>query len=194
MSAALTNDIIVQFSLVPAADAFVPIILDAVEGVAAIEGLKVETDAVSSTLVGAREPVLAALSRTFARASASGAHIVQPLLASHGPAGDDAAGVAFLDLSGFVAPPPSNVKAAAQFLLLPERADLRPAIDARARDFLGGLGLATRAKQLATRVDGDASLVLAALLWLLERTGRVAGETVLQATLVSNSPATEAFA
>lgn len=193
MSAAVTNDIVVQFSLVPAADAFVPIILDAVEGVTAIEGLKVETDAVSSTLVGGREPVLAALSRTFARASASGAHIVQPLLASHGPAGGETLGATDLNLSGFVAPPLSNVKAAAQFLLLPERVDLRPAIEARTQDFLAGLGLATRPKRLVTRVDGDASLVLAALLWLLEKTARSAGETVLQATLVSNSPATEAF-
>jgi uncharacterized protein YqgV (UPF0045/DUF77 family) len=187
----IAEEIVVQFSLVPASDAFVPIILDAVKEIGSIKGLAIETDAVSSTLKGGRVAVLAALTETFVKASGSGAHIVQPVLAASGRPSSVAPTV--LDLSGFYAPPPSGIATSAQFLLLPANQDTRSAVDAESQRFLESLGLATRAKALVTRVDGDAALVLAALLWLLARTGSAAGETVLQATLVSNSPTAEAF-
>jgi energy-coupling factor transport system substrate-specific component len=189
-----SEEVVAQFSVLPASDAFIPIILGAVEGVRAIKGLTFGTDAISSTLRGGRQQVLAALTETFVKASASGAHIVQPVLAAHGQQVPSVEKTPALDLSGFEAPRPSGVATAAQFLLFPVGGEGRAIIEERARQFLEDHGLVTRRKALVTRVDGDATLVLAALLWLLERTGRAKGETVLHATLVSNIPPAEAFA
>lgn len=195
MSTAPANRrVTVQFSLVPAADAFVPIILGAVRDIGAIEGLAVQTDAVSSTLSGPHEAVLAALTEVFVKASASGAHIVQPVLASYGSSEMEGEGKPVIDLSGFSAPAPTGVATSAQFVLLPSNGGVRAAIETQSLAFLDGLGLATRVKPLVTRVDGDAGLVLAGLFWLLVRSGQAVGEVVLQTTLVSNSPTAEAFA
>lgn len=168
-----------QFSLVPASDRFIPIILGAVNGISDIEGLSVSTDAVSSQLDGSATAVTKALTQSFVRAAESGVHVVQPVLL----AGQDKT-TGSVDLSGFVPPAASKIKAFSQFALF------GGAASDQAVAFLTSLGLALSPKALVTRVDGDAALVIAALVFLVARLNGV----TLQATLVANLPSEEQFA
>ncbi|MGV8950514.1 MAG: YkoF family thiamine/hydroxymethylpyrimidine-binding protein [Cypionkella sp.] len=176
----MTTHVTAQFSLVPASDQFISIILGAVQGISDIEGLSVSTDAVSSQLDGPGSAVTEALTLSFLRAAATGVHVVQPVLLA---SGEESSTGAF-DFSGFVAPPASTVKAFSQFAIFGSDAT------AQTIDFLTGLGLTVSAKALVTRVDGDAGLVIAAYVFLVERLGGV----TLQATLVANLPSAEQFA
>ena len=72
-----------RFSLYPMTDRFVPVILDAIEGLRD-GGLEVETDDVSTFLGGPRDAVFGALGRAFARAAGSGEHMVMNVLFSYG--------------------------------------------------------------------------------------------------------------
>ncbi len=72
-----------RFSLYPMTDRFVPVILDAIQGLRQ-PGLVVESDDVSTFLGGHPETVFGALRRTFARAAAGGEHVVMPVLFSYG--------------------------------------------------------------------------------------------------------------
>jgi energy-coupling factor transport system substrate-specific component len=72
-----------RFSLYPMTDRFVPVILNAIEGLRD-GGLVVETDDVSTFLGGHPETVFRALRRAFARAAAGGDHVVMPVLFSYG--------------------------------------------------------------------------------------------------------------
>ena len=72
-----------RFSLYPMTDRFVPVILDAIEGLRD-GGLDVETDDVSTFLGGPQDAVFGALRRAFTRAAASGEHVVMTVLLSYG--------------------------------------------------------------------------------------------------------------
>lgn len=182
----MSNRVTAQFSLVPASDRFVEIIIDAVDGIAAIEGLSVSTDAVSSALEGSGTAVTTALSQSFVRTAKTGAHVVQPLLVASGATN----AISPLDLSGFMAPISSGVTAYAQFAAFGVSDEAR----SEAVAFLNLLGLSTNSKPLVNRVDGDAHLVIAALVFLVERLGASSGLATIQATLVANLPAAEKFA
>ena len=198
------GDLGAHFSLVPASDRFVPIILDAVAGLGEIEGLKVSTDSISSHLAGRAEIVFGALTTTFVRAAASGAHIVQTVLASRGCPGWEGT---FVPISSHEAgadpvpaavvrfgnPAPSGVQVAAQFALLPLAASAYIETIAKTLVFLQVVGLRTTSKDFGTRIDGDAAHVLAAFSTILTHFGHPAGHVVLQATLVANSPSEDAF-
>jgi uncharacterized protein YqgV (UPF0045/DUF77 family) len=64
-------------------DRFVPVILQAIEGLAE-SGLDVETDDVSTFVGGDEDTVFDALERSFARAAATGEHVVMTVLLSRG--------------------------------------------------------------------------------------------------------------
>ena len=72
-----------RFSLYPMTDRYVPVILGAIEGLGE-RGLAVETDDVSTFLGGHPEAVFATLRCSFARAAASGEHVVMTVLFSYG--------------------------------------------------------------------------------------------------------------
>ena len=72
-----------RFSLYPMTDRFIPVILDAIQGLRDT-GLDVETDDVSTFMGGDRATVFAALERCFARAARSGVHVVMTILFSYG--------------------------------------------------------------------------------------------------------------
>lgn len=193
-----------NFSLVPASDRFVPIILDAVAGLNEIEGLTVSTDSISSHLGGRAEIVFGALTTTFVRAASSGAHIVQTVLASRGCPGWEGT---FVPLSSvevgadpvsaavarFGNPAASGVQIAAQFAFLPLAASDYIETIAQTLVFLKAVGLRITSKDFGTRIDGDAAHVLAAFSTILTHFGSPTGHVVLQATLVANSPSEEAF-
>jgi len=198
------GEIGVQFSLVPASDQFIPIILAAIEGLDRVEGLSVSPDKVSTYMAGTVDVVFGALTTTFVRASQSGAHIVQPLLASRGCPGwegkaatvsaADGGSAAALALANFVPPASSGIEASAQFALLPMGDANYIEIIASSLTFLSEVGLQVQTKNLVTRVDGDAALVLAAFATILTHFGAPDGHVVLNATLVANSPTEEAYA
>ncbi|HEU5316486.1 MAG TPA: YkoF family thiamine/hydroxymethylpyrimidine-binding protein [Chloroflexota bacterium] len=72
-----------RFSLYPMTDRFIPVILHAIEGLRD-GGLDVETDDVSTFIGGDRDEVFGALHRAFARAAATGEHVVMTVLFSYG--------------------------------------------------------------------------------------------------------------
>lgn len=170
-----------HFSLVPASDRFVPIILDAVAGLAR-PGLAVETDAVTTLLSGSARTVLTALTDTFVRAAASGEHLVLPLIAARpGVVAGEASGV-----PAFVAPAETGVRASATVALVGSAVPTPAAV----LGFLEGIGLAPRARGFALRLDGDVGVILAAGFHLL---GHAPG-AALQATVPATPPPAEAFA
>lgn len=65
----------VRFSLYPMRDTFVPLILDAVDGLDRL-GVEAEVDDVSTCLLGEEPTLFEALRVAFGRAAASGAHVV----------------------------------------------------------------------------------------------------------------------
>lgn len=72
----MSQTITAEITLVPARDRFVPIILDAVQALKDRPALHVIGDHVASRVTGPGAEILAALSDLFARAAASGAHVV----------------------------------------------------------------------------------------------------------------------
>ena len=72
-----------RFSLYPMTDRYVPVIMGAIDGLGE-RGLTVETDDVSTFLGGHPEAVFATLRRAFARAAATGEHVVMTVLFSYG--------------------------------------------------------------------------------------------------------------
>jgi hypothetical protein len=68
-----------RFSLYPMTDRYVPVILGAIEGIAA-SGLEVETDEVSTFVRGDRNTVWSTLEGAFAKAAGSGEHVVMTTL------------------------------------------------------------------------------------------------------------------
>src|SRR5438128_700754 len=76
-----------RFSLYPMTERYVPIILEAINGLQET-GLEVETDDVSTFLGGDRNRVFAELARVFAAAARTGEHVVMTVLLSHGCPGE----------------------------------------------------------------------------------------------------------
>ncbi len=199
-AARFEGDVAVQFSLVPASDRFIPIILHAVEPFAATEGLAVSTDSVSSHLSGRPDIVFGALTGALVRAAGSGAHVVAFILASRGgPGGPDPSvpdrpgpDVVQGAVQGFAPPAASGVQVAAQVSFLPlavaEYAETTGQIVA----FLEAVGLRTTPKAMVVRIDGDAALIGHALSTILTHVGDASAHVVLSATLVANVPAHEA--
>ncbi len=76
-----------RFSLYPMSDRYVPIILGAIAGIRE-DGLEVETDDVSTFVGGDRNAIWNTLERVFAKAAATGEHVVMTALVSHGCPGE----------------------------------------------------------------------------------------------------------
>ncbi len=77
----------VRFSLFPLRDDFVPIILDAVNGIEAL-GVDVETDDISTCLLGEEPTLFEAVRVAFGRAARGGAHVALSATFSAGCPGE----------------------------------------------------------------------------------------------------------
>lgn len=184
----------VQFSLVPASDRFIPIILDAVSEIGNVAGLAVSTDAVSSHLSGSAGIVFGAIAEIFLRAIGSGAHIVLPFHAAVAAGGRaDDGPVETVPSDYFRAPENVGVPAATQFALLSGSSEAGTALQAKAVEFLAALGLSVSRKALVTRIDGDAATILAAYSAILAWLGDIGSGGILTGTVVGNIPDAEAF-
>jgi len=184
-----------QFSLYPMTDRFVEVILSAVDGLKDRGDVRVETDDLSTLLVGSPRAVFGGIERCFLKAAAAPGHVVLNATFSRGCPGepDDpicrperprAAG-ALLDVRGL---PRSGCDVAAQFAVYPLGIEGYMDVIAREIDETKKAGVFARGKHFCTRLGGDASHVFAAMLNAFERAGERAGHLVLTATVSKGSP------
>lgn len=195
-----------QFSLYPMTDGFVGVILGAIQALERHKDkLKVETDDVSTTLIGPPEALFPALKDSFIAAAAAPGHLVMNVSLSRGCPGepdnpicdspawrerapDSAADQAEAALARMRPLPASGVRTTAQFALYPlGRAGYMDDI-AACIDFTKRAGLFSRAKHFCTRLEGDAVDVFQALEQSFLAFASPDSHVVLTAILSKGSP------
>lgn len=185
-----------QFSLYPMTDRFVQVILGAVEGLHQQKDLRVETDDLSTLVIGAPQPLFAALEQCFLKAAASGEHIVLTATFSRGCPGepDDpicqptkpiGAIESAIDPSQVKL---SGVKASAQFAVYPLGSTEYMEVIYREIRAIKDAGISSRAKHFCTRLDGDVSQIFMVLGAAFDRAATATGHVVITATISTASP------
>jgi uncharacterized protein YqgV (UPF0045/DUF77 family) len=170
-----------QFSLYPMTDRFIEVILDGLTAIrAAGDRLRVETDDISTLLVGAPEALFPALQGCFVRAASHSGHLVMNLSLSRGCPGEpddpicrspalreaaQPAGPGRVDAALARETPvtPTGIATAAQIALYPLG---RPDYMADIADCIGYLRrakISLSPKHFCTRLDGDAAAVFQAI-------------------------------
>jgi energy-coupling factor transport system substrate-specific component len=193
-----------QVSLYPMADDYVGIILDALTALDPYrDRCRIETDDLSTLIVGPPERLFPAMRDLFVKAASSGAHCVLSAAVSRGCPGepDDPicmpAAPARSDLSASrIAAARHAVAdavltgqpAAAQFSLYPLGTDHHMAEIHGCIDFLKASGVFDRAKNFCTRLRGDAGPVFATLSEAFLSFGSLDGHVALDLTVSANSP------
>ncbi len=182
-----------QFSLYPMSDNFVDIILPAVDAMGQPDDLRIETDDLSTLVVGPPSRVFDVVTAAFTAASQSGAHVVLNALFSRGCPGepDDpictpegpSASVALRTPAA-----PTGIDIDAQFSLYPlgntdYMSTIAGVIDGTRED-----GVLDRSKNFCTRLNGDLSDVMAGLENAFHRAARHTGHVVIHVTASSGSP------
>ncbi len=196
-----------QISLYPMTDGFVGVILDALGALDPWrDRLRIETDDISTLLVGAPEILFPALRDLYVAAASSRHHCVLRATISRGCPGepDDEIcrpadfGAPFEPLAtrqaqareAIGAAPVTDEIAAAQFSLYVMGAGDHMAEIYGCIDFLKQSGVFDRSKNFCTRLRGDAGAVFATLEQAFSRFGPPAGHVTLDLTVSANSPST----
>jgi uncharacterized protein YqgV (UPF0045/DUF77 family) len=184
-----------QFSLYPMTDRFVDVILSAVGGLKERRDLRVETDDLSTLLVGSPRAVFEAVQGCFLEAAATPGHVVLNATFSRGCPGEPDDPIcrpqkprpagAPRDVSSL---PASGCEVAAQFAVYPLGVEGYMEVIAREIEEAKGAGVFERGKHFCTRLGGDAARVFAAMANAFERAGGEAGHVVLTATVSRGSP------
>jgi uncharacterized protein YqgV (UPF0045/DUF77 family) len=194
-----------QVALYPMSDRFVDVILGGLEAMAPWrERLRIETDDLSTLMVGPPEALFPAMRALFCGAARDGTHVVlaaslsrgcpgepdDPLCATprlEGPRGDPAERIAAAQ-AVVRAAAPEGVEAAAQL-------SLHPLGDAAHMDeiaaciaFLRESGVHERAKNFCTKLRGDAGPLFAAVEEAFLRFGAPEGHVVADLKVSANSP------
>ena len=194
-----------QISLYPMADDFVGIILDAIGALDPYrDRLRIETDDISTLLVGPPEILFPAMRDLFVRAAASGRHCVLSAAVSRGCPGEPDAAICTPDpttfAKGSLADRIVAAKAAvddaertgqpvaAQFSLYPLGVGHHMDEIWGAIDFLKQSGVFDRPKNFCTKLRGDAGPVFATLAEAFLRFGAPDGHVALDLTVSANSP------
>lgn len=195
-----------QVSLYPMTSDFVRVILSGLEALAPYrDRLRIETDDVSTLMIGSPEPLLDAIRDLFARTAQDPAHVTMHVTLSRGCPGepDDASCRC-------------EVLAAAQDRTLAERqAEARVAVSLAPRlgieidvqfslyvlgadrhmdeiygciDFLKASGTFLRSKNFCTRLRGDAGAVFETVRQAFLRFGPAEGHVTIDLTASANSP------
>jgi energy-coupling factor transport system substrate-specific component len=194
-----------QISLYPMSNAFVDIIIDAIEALSPWrERLKMETDDLSTVLIGPPEALIGGMRDLFVKAAAGGTHCVLHATLSRGcpggpqlPGNDgDAQSLAVGSLEVRKAKAQAAVSKAvqtgqpvtAQFALyvMGEGEHMREIMGCI--DFLKGSGVFDREKNFVTKLRGDAGPVFTTLGEALYRFGPTEGHVTLDLTVAANSP------
>ena len=194
-----------QISLYPMSDRFVDIILGSLSALDPYrDEFRIETDDVSTLIVGPPEKLFPAMRDLFVAAAGSGVHCVLSATISRGCPGepDDpictpiAGSIHSGSLEDRVAAAraavaeakPTGQEVAAQFSLYPLGADHHMDEIYGCIDFLKGSGVFDRSKNFCTKLRGDAGPVFATLGEAFLRFGAPQGHVALDLTVSANSP------
>ena len=190
----------VRFSLHPMTDAFVPVILDAVQDLDRL-GLEVEVDDISTCLMGEEPQLFEALRVAFGRAARTGTHVVMVTSFSAGcpgePEGDVCAPrhVTLAELArdqdedDWVAEAydlPEQV--ACQFALYPLGIEHYMDVIYREIGATKEAPVRSRGRHFTTHLAGDGSAVFNTLRTAFRNARRDAAHVVMTATISANSP------
>lgn len=188
-----------QLSLYPMSDRFVEIILSLIDVFKKVEGIRLETDDLSTCVIGPPKKVFEVAQGLFQPAAATGVHVVLNALFSQGcpgepddpicspciPEGPSKEAVETIDLRTL---PTTGIRVAAQYSLYPLGApdymDIIYSQIGKAKEE----GTYSRGKHFATRLEGDLSHIFATLYNAFERTSKRSGHVVIHATVSANSP------
>ncbi|SMH53508.1 YkoF family thiamine/hydroxymethylpyrimidine-binding protein [Mesorhizobium australicum] len=194
-----------QISLYPMSDDFVGIILGALHALDPYRSdFRIETDDVSTLIVGPPEQLFPAMRDLFAAAARTGTHCVLHATVSRGCPGEpddpictplSGAGVRG-DLAGRIAQARNVVAAAelagqtvaAQFSLYPLGAVQHMDEIYGCIDFLKTSGVFDRSKNFCTKLRGDAGPLFATLGEAFLRFGAPEGHVAMDLTVSANSP------
>ncbi len=194
-----------QLSLYPMSDDFVGIILGAIKALDPWRAsLRVETDDLSTLMVGPPEVLFPAMRDLFVAAAQSGVHVTLHATVSRGCPGepDDpictpAGGLPpFAPLADCIAAAqarvagaaPTGQAVAAQFSLYPLGLGHHMDEIYGCIDFLKASGTFERSKNFCTKLRGDAGPVFETLSQAFTGFGAQAGHVALDVTLSANSP------
>jgi len=195
-----------QVSLYPMSGDFVGIILGALKALDPYrDRLRIETDDLSTLMIGPPEVLFSAMRDLFVAAAKTGAHCVLSAAVSRGcpggPESDPICGVdkragANTPLAGRIEEAVAAVRtakvteqlAAAQFALYVMGSDQHMDEIMGCIDFLKQSGTFDRAKNFVTKLRGDSGAVFATLQEALFRFGPVDGHVTLDITVSANSP------
>ena len=188
-----------QFSLYPMSDNFVEVILPAVEAMGRPDDLRIETDDLSTLVVGTPDRVFAAVARAYEAACRAGGHVVLSALFSRGCPGEpddpictpeppsretgkpEAPGSA-------VVPARTGVEIDAQFSLYPLGISGYMQTIANAVEGVKARGVFDRSKNFCTRLTGDLADVFAAVEQSFADAARDSGHVVIHLTASKGSP------
>lgn len=196
-----------QVSLYPMTDAFVPVILSSLKALDPWRKLlRIETDDVSTLIVGPPETLFPALREVYISAAASGHHVVLRCTLSRGCPGEPDDPIC---QTAALSAPNEPLALRQQAALEAVRKARRTGEAARAQfslyvlgmgahmteingciEFLKASGCFDRAKNFCTRIGGDAGPVFATLEQAFCRFGPPEGHVTLDLTVSANSPST----
>ena len=194
-----------QVSLYPMSGNFVGIILDAVKALDPYrDRLRIETDDISTLLVGPPDILFSAMRDLFLAAAKTGEHCVLSAAVSRGCPGDpdDAicgvnpssgqaeplAGRIDAALAAVAAADEAGQPTAAQFSLYVMGSGTHMDEIYGCIDFLKRSGTFDRSKNFCTRLSGDAGAIFATIREAFYRFGDPEGHVTLDITISANSP------
>ena len=195
-----------QVSLYPMTSDFVGVILSAIEAIGPYrQALRIETDDISTLMVGAPEPLFAAMRDLFAAAARQPAHVTLHATISRGCPGepDDpscrcealAVGQSLplparqdLAMAAVAGAPATGVEIDVQFSLYVLGQDRHMDEIYGCIDFLKHSGCFLKSKNFCTRLRGDAGAVFETLHQAFLRFGPAEGHVTIDLTASANSP------
>lgn len=194
-----------QVSLYPMTDGFVDVILSAVKAMEPhAKDLRIETDDVSTLIVGPHENLFKAMQALFDSAASSGVHVVLHATISRGCPGepDDPVCAGPLDPSLFgplderqkqaieaiKAVAQTGQRTDGQFSLYVPGASIHMDEVYGCIAFLKDAGVFAKPKNFCTKLSGDSAAVFEALHQAFIRFGTQNGHVTLDVTLSANSP------
>ena len=194
-----------QVSLYPMTDGFVDVILSSLEALDPWrDKLRIETDDISTLIVGPPEVLFSALRDLYAQAASSGSHVVLRATLSRGCPGEPDDPICQTNalanpseplaarqeraLASLVTAPDKGQTADAQFSLYVMGAGDHMAEIMGCIDFLKQSGTFDRSKNFCTRLAGDAGPVFATLEQAFCQFGPPQGHVTIDLTVSANSP------
>lgn len=194
-----------QISLYPMSDDFVDVILGSLSALDPYrDRLRIETDDISTLIVGTPDVVFAAMRDLFVAASRTGKHCVMHATLSRGCPGEPDDPICHVpEMTGPLAPieerkaqalaavssiPLSGQSAAAQFSLYTLGIGQHMDEIYGCIDFIKSSGVFDRSKNFCTKLRGDAAPVFATVGEAFVRFGPPQGHVTIDLTVSANSP------